>query len=289
MSWQLLIIIQSILGAFSVVITRMLARDGNKYQYAVVLVGFLFEWVLACLLVFGLGKFTMPDIELSTLGLLLLGGLGFGISNFLFFDLLGRVPASVASVQMTLNRLMAILLALLLLGESLNGFQFLGTILMLSAVLIVSYKRGEKKSHHLHITKALLVLLIMSGAYALGTVAEKSLLDEMGIYSYAVVGWTFQTIVVAIMVFARRKKWKYPPKNKRKLLYVYSLLFAISGLFFIATLVASDSSSKTVSAGGIKVVLSVLFGYVLLKERKDFKRVFIAAVISVVGLSLLFM
>lgn len=288
MPWQAVITLQSILGAVSVLLVRKFAKGGNKYQYAIVMVSFLFEWLLTAALVIALGKFVMPEWSPQLIGLLLLGGFGFGIANFLYFELFSRVPASVGSVQITLNRLAAVLFAFWLLGERLTGAQLIGSALMILAVLVVSYHPSASKHHHLHITKALLVLVGMSTAYAIGTVAEKALLDELGLFTYAVVGWAFQTACVAATVFVRRSKWKMPPKRLHPLMFGYALLFALSGLLFIWTLELSDSSSKTVSASGLKVVLSVIFAYIFLKERKHVAKTFLGAVISVIGLFLLF-
>ncbi len=292
MPWQVVITLQSLIGAVSVILLKKLATRENKYQYSIVFLSFIVEWLTACSLVLINGGFVVPQWDIQLIGLLFLGGLGFGVANFMYFELFSHVSASVGAIQITINRLIAIVFAVLLLGERMTVWQVIGTVFILFSVYYATYVHKHRKANRVktkHLPRVVGVIGLMSVAYALGTVAEKSLLDQMGIYTYLVIGWAFQTLVVGVIVLVKRDKWMLPSSDVLHYAVPYILLFTVSGLLFVWSLDLSDSSSKTVSASGMKVVLSIMLAYVFLRERTNMKKIIIAAVFSVVGLTLLFL
>jgi drug/metabolite transporter (DMT)-like permease len=287
-SWQILILLHSLVAAFSILLVRILAKNGNKYVYSVLFFSFISIWlagsVVAILILEG---DILPNWDFKLTGQLILGGVLFGMSNFLVFEVLRKVPATVTSINLTLSRIFAVFFAIIFLGESLSINQFFGAILMLIAVALVSYHRKHKKLTRIYM-QSLVVIFIISIMYGLAVINEKYLLDELGIRSYMIFGWFFQALVVSIIVYLRRSKWKLPQGKLRKYLWLQVFLFVTSGILFVLTLMLSDSSSKTVSASGFKVVLSVILGYLLLNERQHPKRLFVATVLSFIGILLLF-
>ena len=292
MSWQFVSILQSIFGALSIIAIKVLSKNGNKYVYSVVFLGFVAEFLAAISYALFSQEVIRVEWSAELVVLLILGGIGFGIANFLVFDLFRRVPATIGSIQLSLNRVAAVIFAFIFLSESLTTKQLSGAALMILAVAIASYTKKHshslRHSEQLHMSKAVFVLVVMSMAYALGSIAEKKLLDRMGMVSYVVVGWGFQTLVVGGIVLLKRKKWRMPPSKIYPIFLLYVILYAVSGVLFVYALQLSDSSSKTIAASGLKVVLSVIFAYTLLKERKSIKRIIVAIIVSVIGLWLLF-
>lgn len=72
------------------------------------------------------------------------GVIGIGVSDLLFFMSLNRVGAALWSIVNTSYSPSIILLAILFLGETLTPVQWIGVIMILSAVLAVAWMRGPK-------------------------------------------------------------------------------------------------------------------------------------------------
>ncbi len=95
------------------------------------------------------------------------GVIGIAISDLLFFMALNRVGAALWSIINTGYSPSIILLAILFLGERLTALQWLGVVLILSAVLAVAWMTGPKDS----IPRKTLISGVLIGIVALFTQA----------------------------------------------------------------------------------------------------------------------
>lgn len=76
---------------------------------------------------------------------LILGILNGGIANYLYFSSLGRLPVQTVAVFSYLDPLTAVVLSALLLGESMNGLQYIGAACILGGALYADLA-GRKKA-----------------------------------------------------------------------------------------------------------------------------------------------
>ncbi|MDQ3093918.1 MAG: DMT family transporter [bacterium] len=286
MTWQISILLHSLLAAYSVIIVKKLSSKGNKYVYSVLFFSFLAEWLAGIIFVkIFLEDRIILDWDPIIYSQLLAGGVLFGLVNFLAFEVYKHLSASVGSISMASNRIAVVLMAVIFLNEKLTFIQVIGIIIMLGAIVLATYKKSYKNVANNAYTY--FILIVAAFAYGFATINEKDLLDKMGVANYLVLGWGFQVLAVSSLVLLRRKKWLLPDRSTFIPFISLVLLFGVSGGLFITSLVGSDSSSITVSLAGLKVILSVILAYILLKERSNFRRLLASSCLSFLGIILL--
>ncbi len=126
--------------AASTLFGKAAARAGKRNSASIIF--YTFAFAALCLVLFGLATeggrlFLLP---LDGVGWLLLATLSLGptLAGYAFFNLsLQYLPAGVVSLLNTLEPPITALIALLLLGRVMNGWQWLGTGLIIGGVLIM--------------------------------------------------------------------------------------------------------------------------------------------------------
>lgn len=287
MTWQLAIVLHGLLSACNFVISRSLGTSKIDYSY--------FTNVLAFIAVFVLGltyvAITNGEVNhvaaLQAWPFLLLAGLLFSLKTLLVLRLFMYVPASVGSLMTSFNLLVGVLLATLLLHEGLSLFQIIGLVLMVLAIYTIRHTTKTEKQKHMFATG---ILIAASSALLLGVanVTEKYLLDRIDVPTYLVYGWGFQ-LVGALCIAIVFKKKLHRPKTRSSIVKacVYAVLVALSGGFFIFTLVTSNNASLTIALSGLKVVFAMILSYVVLKERSNISTKIVSVLLSVGGVYLL--
>ena len=288
MSWQFAIIGHSLLSAVSIIIARKLSIKNNKYGYGIILLLFSAILTLGVLanIFFIDDKISIPTKNIYLL-LLFCGGLLFALRNYLIFEFYNRLSASVGVIVSILNTLAVVLFATLILGESLTIIQYFGALLMLASIYVVSVKPLKKDI--LKHKQGIIIGLLNAAIFGLAITNEKYLLNEIGTGNYLIFGWGFQLVGAVILSLLNRKKVHFPEGRNMALLVAYVLFFAIGGALFIASLVGSDNASQVASLSGLKVVFTVILGYVLLKERQNTQKVVIGSILAFLGLFFLFL
>jgi drug/metabolite transporter (DMT)-like permease len=125
------------------------------------------------------GELAWPAIPLSELGLVLLSGfIGIAVGDTLYFRALNRVGASRVAVAQTLYSPFVIGLSMVWLGERLGLVQWVGVVLVLAGILLVTFQRAASREHarldRLGIATAVLSVFMM----AVGIVIAKPLLER---------------------------------------------------------------------------------------------------------------
>jgi drug/metabolite transporter (DMT)-like permease len=125
------------------------------------------------------GELAWPAIPLSELGLVLLSGfIGIAVGDTLYFRALNRVGASRVAVAQTLYSPFVIGLSMVWLGERLGLVQWVGVVLVLAGILLVTFQHAASREHarldRLGIATAVLSVFMM----AVGIVIAKPLLER---------------------------------------------------------------------------------------------------------------
>lgn len=121
-----------------------------------------------------------PNVALSDYGLILLSGvLGIGIGDTLFFIALNRLGAGLTAIVDCLYAPMVIFLSFIWLGESLTVIQFVGVILIVSAILAATIRLRET-----HLNRRDAIIGISVGVLALvcmaaGIIVMKPVLNRL--------------------------------------------------------------------------------------------------------------
>lgn len=209
------------------------------------------------------------------------------------FKLITILGAASAVVVQTLNYWTAALFGLLILGEKLSSYFLLGFIFIVIAVYLsisTNLRKSDNKKilQSLKNTKVLLVLL-SALFFAIGMTAEKLAIDKTGVWNYAFYGWMAQLIGASFFYFFFGQKIKHP-FNSKLLFYSITagLITALSGFFFIYAL-SSGMLSKTIVLASSKIVLTSILAVYFLKENNNLLRRFIALILALFGLMMIFL
>lgn len=158
---------------------------------------------------------------------------------------------------------------------------------MVLAIYTIRHTSKTKKQKHLFATG---IVIAISSALLLGiaNVTEKYLLDRINVPTYLIYGWGFQLLGALCIAVAFKSKFHLPTtRSTVSKACVYAVLVAVSGGFFIYTLVASNNASLTIALSGLKVVFAMILSYVVLKERSNIGTKLISVFLSVGGVYLL--
>ncbi|HEY4964382.1 MAG TPA: EamA family transporter [Candidatus Saccharimonadales bacterium] len=238
--------------------------------------------------------FNTVNIQLfdKYLGLFILAGACFAVTNILSYIVFEYVDAAVASLFSTLNIIASVVLSTLIIHEGLSLTQIIGAaILIFSIQLIVSINVSRKK--HKQIGKAIILSILAAAFFSTATVTEKYLLGKVNLPTYLTFGWGFQflgVITIAIL-FSRRINANFGLfKNMLfwKLALPAVLLRVLGGLLYILSLRISNNLSLISVVSGLKIILAALLAAVILKEKDFLKRKLEAAFTSSIGIALIF-
>ena len=183
----------------------------------------------------------------------------------------------------TLSPLVSIILALLFLGESFSHQQLVGTLLILVSVFVVVYDREDKLTHF---SKGELIALISAILSGLALINDKGIYQILSLSPTLAILFILPGILGIITKPNELKKIKFVVKNKSiiKQLIIMSIIWGIAAISYYKAIVISNSISLVVSISQLSVVLTVLFGFIFLKETKNWKIKVIASIVSVAGL-----
>lgn len=173
-----------------------------------------------------------------------------------------------------------IALSTLLLNESLDGKQIIGTILLLVAVVLVSRKHRLSRWRF----DRYFWLMVLSGlSLGICLVAERSLLRANGITTAAWLSWGGDALFLGVAALIVRKKSQYNLGDT----FMTGVLRFAQMFSWIVLLAIVANLSLAASVVTFKIVLVFVTGAIFLHEREDLKRKILGSLIATVGLLLM--
>jgi drug/metabolite transporter (DMT)-like permease len=293
MSWQVLITIQVVLVAIATVITRYLARDRKIAKAGMAITA---GWLLVLYLIGLLAIPVIGGVDFNAFAdygwRFIAGGLAFSISNILFFYMLVYLDAAVGTILGTMSAVFTVFGATLFLHENLSNIQIAGTILLLISVTygVLASRHVKNRSAHVNLAIGAGYALAASIFYAVAALNEKSLLSQISIGSYVLFGWGCQAIIAISAVGLLQPKSLKVFLKPEILGWTVSLgvLRAVSGFCFMLSLIKSNNVGLVTVISNFKLIIIILLGAWLLKERKKIAQKTIAAAGASAALVLLF-
>lgn len=260
-------------------------KDSDAVAYAIF-------FNIICSLLVGtvsiLHGFEMPDIHTYAPNLLVMGVL-YAAAQVLVFKASTLIEASEIIIISSSRIIWTIGAAILLLGESFNLTKTLGAILVLIAILLVSYERKKKKKTATKDTvKGRIYAALVGVCLGLGFVNDSLILKDSEAISYA-------TLVFALPAIATILWYRPPVKKLQKLLTrrtaigstVLGIFYSIGIIASYAAYQAGGDAAQIVPIGQSVVVVTVLFSILFLKDREYMSRKLLAALIVTAGVLLL--
>ncbi len=293
MSWQLLISASVLLNTASYLIYRLLAKvNRSKSASLAIPASLYFAQIFAVLVYLALN----PHVDMAKVAsfwyLIALGGIGFGFANFFLYKLLNYLDSGISSLLGMLNVLFTVLFAYLILHEKLSYIQLAGSVLMLVAVayaLLVASQPGKHRLHSRAWSYGLGFALLAGVFYGAAAVNEKYLIEHLSFGAYLVFGWGAQIVGAQLLPIVFQPSSYKVLKNLK--IFCLSMagggLRGFSGLLYLLALKRSNNVSLMQVVLNLRFILIILFGAWLLHEHHKLKQKLAAALVSVVGLTIL--
>ena len=250
-------------------LAAVLAKCGLKDMDSTVATAYriVFVVLFTCIAVAINGSYVeIGSIDDRTWLFLVLSGLTTGASWLCFFKALqlGNVN-KVVPVDKTSN-VIAILLAIIILGEMLSPIGFFGVALILIGTLMMVEMKDVKEVKE---RSGWLFFAIGSAVFA----ALTSTLGKIGVSGVdPVLGTAIRTVVVLVMtwamVFLMRKQHQVVEVERKDVLFIilFGLARAVSWICFFGAL-QTGPASIIVPIDKLSILVTVLFAYLIFKEK----------------------
>lgn len=260
-------------SAFFAGITAILAKcgirktDSDTATAIRTIVVLFFSWLMV--LITGSAK-TIGNLSGTTWLFLILSGLATGASWLCYFkalqlgDINKVVPIDKSSTVLT------ILLAFIFLGEQINAIKGIAIFLIaLGTFLMIEKKTDTEKSK----SKSWLIYAVLSAVFASLT----SILGKIGIEGVeSNLGTAIRTSIVLVMawllVFAKGKQHTVKEVPKSELAYICLSGVATGGSWLCYYKALQDGpASAVVPIDKLSIVVSIIFSYIVFKEKLSVK------------------
>lgn len=183
--------------------------------------------------------------------LLVSGGLGIGVADTLFFMSLNRLGAGLSAIVDCLYSPFIIGLSMFFLGESLNFWQAIGVVMIISAVLTATSRQESSRLGRKNLWLGILFGALAMGINAIGIVIVKPLLDRsplLWVTEYRLLGGML--VLAVVLLFHPRRRpivgslihrsgWKYTISAAFVGTYL-SLIFWLIGMKFTQASIAAS-------------------------------------------------
>lgn len=170
----------------------------------------------------------MPDYGVKGWFLVLGSGvLGIAVADYWYLRALNLLGAGRTGITASLYAPFIILLSMVFLGESLGGYQWLGFVLVLGGILLVSWHKHQTEVSPEDLKKGVAFAVGSVFLMALGVIMVKEILETEDFYW--TVHWRLAAGLGGLLIFASvRREW---PKIRRNIRKPQPWLLIASGSF----------------------------------------------------------
>lgn len=233
------------------------------------------------------GETLTPQVPAAAYWLLLFSGaLGVGVSDTLFFMCLNRLGAGLTAIIDCLYSPSIIGLAIIWLGESLSALQVIGAVLIISAILTATQRKGRAGIGRRDLFFGVIFGVLAMLTLAVSIVTIKPLLEQsslLWVSAVRMLGGVIVLLLVLLFYPARRKivssvfsaqSWGYTLSGSFTGSYL-SLILWLAGMKF-------TQASTAAALNQTSSIFVFIFAALLLKEPINLFRT-IGIVLAVIG------
>jgi len=221
-------------------------------------------------------------LSVSEATLILVSGfLSFFFFKFLYGSYKGN-SVSISQVIYSFSVFVSTSLGIILFQESITLAKILGIILVVLAVIIVSFKRGEKLS------KYNLLALLSALVYGLLTTIDKSLSISINIHVYQILS-VFSFMVFSLVLAPRKivREIRQVDFPIIKTIIISAIGFTIfNKLTYLAYSVGGEIG-KVDAVNNTSLFLIIVLEVLILKDRSNLKKKIIGSLLAVMGVMIL--
>ena len=222
--------------------------------------------------------------------LLLSGALGIGIADTLFFKCLNLIGAGLTAIVDCLYSPSIIALSMIWLGESLSLLQIIGVILVISAILAATHKRGRGAISRRDFLLGLLFGVLAMVTMAVGIVMIKPLLSRSPLIWATEMRLVGGLIVLLLVLIFHPKRRQITATAISMTGWLYTLLGSFFGAYISMVLwLGGMKYTQASTAAGLNQTSNIfifIFAALFLKEPLNAIRI-ISIILAVAGVLLI--
>lgn len=223
--------------------------------------------------------------ELSFLSLS--GVIGIAIGDSLFFKSLQDLGAKVQVVFFLLGQVLTMILSMMYLGEYLSVEEYIGALILLSGVVITTWKTQKERPNKI---RGIIYGLLSMLSFSVSTIMVKSTISSVPVVSAAFYRLLFGTIFTFGYGIAIKeiKQWVTPLKNVKLLgLFCFNVAVITYGGFLLSMVAIKYISVSMASVLFTTEPIFVLVLVFLINKEKITFRELIGTIVTVLGLLLM--
>ncbi len=277
MTWQLFLSISVLSTSLKGILFRVLMRQEDSDPRAQTIVFLTISGVFALVIALIKG-FQLPTLLLLPNFIIMIFLLT--LAPLLVFRALQLIGASEVAIFLSPQWLWVVLGSFIFLGEEATLFKILGTIIILSGVLLISWRKRR-----FEIRKGEVFVLLAGLLYGLSYVNGFYILQSLDAFSFAVYACLLPALALIIIQPSSLKRLKFYtlPKNALNAFTTASLdTIATISLYLAYQIGRNASQISPLSA--TPVMFTVIFSAIFLKERENLLKKIIGSVIIITGI-----
>jgi drug/metabolite transporter (DMT)-like permease len=224
-------------------------------------------------------KFVLPN-RVEPYLFLSIPVLFYGLFERLRFYATKALEASHLTIVNNVSLLVAVTIAFFLYSEKLTLNYFIGFLLIITALLLVSLDKISVINW-----KGVMIGVIANVMLGIGWALDKKMLGYFNTETYNLFAWLFPLIILYLpsLSFSEIKK-EFKLSSWKIVLLAF---FNVAGYFLnLKALILADAT-RVFPVAQTSTIFTVIFGIILLKEKKFLIRKIFAGVIAVIGVYLL--
>lgn len=293
MDWQGFVLINALFIALSMIIMRLLGRD-KAYTGASFVINagsFVVLWLSGVALLPLLGTVDGQMLH-QYFWRFVGGGVLFALTNVATYKSLTYVDAATGTIFNTINTLFSVGMAALTLHEDLSVLQAGGAVVLMVAIIYsaLTLRANDTKFSRRDLLRGLEFALLAALVYAVAITNEKWLLGQMNAASYVAYGWGWQVVasVVAALLLQPKKLKLLGQLSFAGWLAALGVVKGVAGIAFVLAEIRSNNVALVTVVNNFKIIIVVVLGAWLLKERRKLRQKAIGAVAALAGLTVMF-
>ncbi len=227
-----------------------------------------------------MGNFIMPPIQtfLGVFFINIVAGIIAWVTNNKGMHLM---PVGEYSILMTSRLVVTWFASLLFLGIGLNTLQALGSVIIVAGIFVTFYARNLFSKYS---KEGLIYTLITAFIYGLAIITDQIIYRNSDPASFLLIGFCITTLMLILIKPVVRKKTHLIWSRDRGLSIMgFGALSTIALVMVFTSLKIADNAPLVTAAYQMQTILAVIFGILILKEKKHLYQKITGSVIATLG------
>lgn len=282
MNWLFLAILSAFLVALSSLLQRALMKEQKSDPFAYGLVFQLTAATFAFIVAFLFGFVIPPLNELAPN--LIITTLFYAAFTIFLLKAFQTEEASKVTILTSTNSLWTILVALFFLGESFSISKALGTLLILAAVVLISYKRGMR----FELTRGNIYALLAAFFFGVAFANDAFILRKAEALSYTAISFTLPSLAILAWnpKLITKMKVFFNPSTLGKMMTM-SVFYSSSAITIYLAYQHGGTATQLAPISVSRIIITVFLAAIFLGERGFLLRKLFGASLVSIGILLL--